>query len=111
MNIEFISNWKSQMKKGNLTFILLNLLKDNEMYGYEIIEKISKVISVNVAEGTVYPLLNKLKNENIVVSKWVEQNSGIPRKYYSLTESGEAILAEMKEFWNTLNKSINETIK
>ena len=102
----FIEKWKSQVKKGVLAFIVLNLLKHKEMYGYEIIEHVSGTISIDIAEGTLYPLLNKLKTEGLVDSKWVEQVSGIPRKYYSLTNDGESTLSEMKESWDQLTESI-----
>lgn len=102
----FIEKWESQVKKGVLTFIVLNLLKQKEMYGYEIIEHISKTIAIDIAEGTLYPLLNKLREEKLVVSEWVDQVSGIPRKYYTLTRLGESTLIEMREYWNQLTDSI-----
>lgn len=111
MNEEFVHKWKSQVKKGTLTFILLNILKGNEFYGYELIEQVSKHTAINIAEGTLYPLMNRLKTENLVTSKWVEQTSGIPRKYYTLTPTGEHVLAEMKIFWNQLGESIKTISK
>ena len=111
MDDNFIEKWKSQVKKGVLTFIVLNLLKHKEMYGYEIIEHVSGTISIDIAEGTLYPLLNKLKVEGLVNSKWVEQVSGIPRKYYSLTDVGESTLLDMKESWNQLTESIKNVSK
>ena len=111
MNEEFLHKWKSQVKKGTLTFILLNILKGNEFYGYELIERVSKHTAIDIAEGTLYPLMNRLKAENLVTSKWVEQNSGIPRKYYTLTPTGESVLADMKEFWNQLGVAINKISK
>jgi PadR family transcriptional regulator PadR len=111
MNQEFVHKWKSQVKKGTLAFILLNLLKDNEFYGYELIEQVSQHTTIEIAEGTLYPLMNRLKAEDLVSSKWVEQASGIPRKYYMLTETGEKTLVEMKTFWNNLGQSINTISK
>ncbi|MDH6356547.1 PadR family transcriptional regulator [Parabacteroides sp. PF5-9] len=111
MDKEFIEKWKSQVKKGTLSFIVLNLLKHKEMYGYEIIEHISKTISIDIAEGTLYPLLNKLKAEELVSSKWVEQSSGIPRKYYTLTSIGISTLSEMADSWNQLEESIKSISK
>lgn len=111
MDKEFIEKWKSQVKKGTLSFIILNLLKNKEMYGYEIIEHLSKTILIDIAEGTLYPLLNKLKVEELVSSKWVEQPSGIPRKYYSLTSIGKSTLSEMTDFWNQLSISIKNISK
>lgn len=111
MDNEFIEKWKSQVKKGTLAFIVLNLLKHKEMYGYEIIEHVSKTISIDISEGTLYPLLNKLKAEGLVISKWVDQTSGIPRKYYSLTDEGKATLAEMTTSWDQLTDSIKNLLK
>ncbi|MDH6342151.1 PadR family transcriptional regulator PadR [Parabacteroides sp. PFB2-12] len=111
MNEEFLHKWQSQVKKGTLAFILLNLLKDKEMYGYEIIDQISRQVAIDIAEGTLYPLLNRLKTDGLVDSKWVEQQSGIPRKYYTLTLTGKATLDEMSEFWNSLDKSIKKISK
>ena len=108
MNDEFIHKWKSQVKKGTLAFIILNVLKDNEFYGYELIEEVRKYTAIEIAEGTLYPLMNRLKKEELVASKWVEQNSGIPRKYYSLTTTGENTLIEMRTYWGELEKAINK---
>tara|TARA_Y100000768_G_scaffold262911_1_gene200493 strand:+ start:662 stop:994 length:333 start_codon:yes stop_codon:yes gene_type:complete len=108
VNESFVQKWKSQVKKGTLAFIVLNLLKDNEFYGYELIEQIKKHTQIEIAEGTLYPLMNRLKNEDLVASKWVEQASGIPRKYYTLTATGEATLLQMQNFWSDLETSINK---
>lgn len=111
MNETFVTNWKSQVKKGTLTFIILNILKENEYYGYELIEEIRKHTEIEIAEGTLYPLMNRLKSENLVESKWVEQATGIPRKYYSLTETGIKTLVQMNEYWKNLEIAIKKIIK
>ena len=106
MNDTFLHKWRSQVKKGILSFIVLNVLKGNEYYGYELIEEIKKHTEIDIAEGTLYPLLNRLKKEELVSSKWVEQQSGIPRKYYELTIKGEETLHEMKRYWVNMNNAI-----
>lgn len=111
MNKIFVNKWKSQVKKGTLTFIVLNVLRDNEFYGYEFIEEVKKQTTIEIAEGTFYPLMNRLKKEELVTSKWVEQESGIPRKYYSLTKSGEATLITMQSYWKDLTESIEKISK
>lgn len=111
MNSEFVNKWQSQVKKGTLAFIILITLKDNEFYGYELIEKAKRSTSIEIAEGTLYPLLIRLKKENLVSSKWVEQASGIPRKYYKLTKVGEETLKEMIDYWRNLDNSIEKLIK
>lgn len=108
MNEIFLNKWKSQVKKGTLTFIILNILKDQEFYGYELIEEVKSHTEITIAEGTLYPLMNRLKKENLVTSKWVEQSSGIPRKYYCLTETGLETLGQMRVYWKKLERSIKK---
>ncbi len=110
MDNEFVDKWQSQVKKGTLSFIILNVLKGNEFYGYELIERIKQTTKIEIAEGTLYPLMNRLKKEELVESKWVEQESGIPRKYYKNTLEGEKILKEMQAYWIDMNSSIQKLI-
>lgn len=110
MNIEFIDKWQSQVKKGTLSFIVLLVLNENEIYGYELIEKIKSLTNLEIAEGTLYPLMNRLKTDNLLGSKWVEQQTGIPRKYYFLTEIGTQTLQEMKARWIDLQNKMNKLI-
>jgi PadR family transcriptional regulator PadR len=111
MNEDFLANWKSQLKKGTLTFIILNVLKDQKYYGYELIEEIKKFTEIEIAEGTLYPLMNRLKAENLVDSKWIEQEKGIPRKYYHLTATGEHTLLQMNAYWKNLEIAIHKIVK
>lgn len=106
MKEEFVNKWKSQVKKGTLSFIVLNVINGKELYGYDIIERIKALTHIEIAEGTLYPLLNRLKKEDLVSSKWVEQASGIPRKYYMLTKEGEETLAHMHAYWKEIEDSI-----
>lgn len=110
MNKDFLEKWQSQVKKGTLSFIVLLVLKENELYGYELIEKIKLQTNIEIAEGTLYPLMNRLKTENLLESKWVEQKTGIPRKYYFLTETGKKTLMEMKNQWNELQQTLTKLI-
>jgi PadR family transcriptional regulator, regulatory protein PadR len=102
MNQLYIDNWTSQVKKGTLAFMVFKILKDKEFYGYELIEQIKNKTNIEISEGTLYPLLNRLKKEDLVTSKWVEQPSGIPRKYYVLNQNGIETLIEMEKHWNEL---------
>jgi len=110
MNKEFIDKWQSQVKKGTLSFIVLLVLRENELYGYELIEKIKSLTNIEIAEGTLYPLMNRLKTDNLLESKWIEQKTGIPRKYYFLTEIGLQTLTEMKIQWTDLQNIMNKLI-
>lgn len=110
MNNEFIEKWQSQVKKGTLSFIVLLVLRENERYGYELIEEIKKVTKIEIAEGTLYPLMNRLKTDSLLGSKWIEQETGIPRKYYFLTEIGKQTVEEMKSQWIDLQNVIKKII-
>jgi PadR family transcriptional regulator PadR len=110
MNREFIEKWQSQVKKGSLSFIVLLVLNENELYGYELIEKIKAMTNIDIAEGTLYPLLNRLKTDLLLDSKWVEQETGIPRKYYLLTENGKQTLDEMTIQWTQLSMTIQKLL-
>ncbi len=110
MNNLFVHKWTAQVKKGVLSFIVLNILQGNEYYGYELIEEVKKNTEIEIAEGTLYPLLIRLKKEGLVTSKWVEQESGIPRKYYSISEDGETTLQKMKKYWINMNSSIQKLL-
>ncbi len=105
-----IENTKAQMRKGVLEFCILQLLKQEEMYPSDIILalKESKLI---VVEGTLYPLLTRLKNAGILDYRWEESKSGPPRKYYKLTELGEQFLSELRQTWDELVNAVNRTIK
>jgi len=106
INLYFINKWKSQFKKGLLEYIILLLLRPKPCYGYELISEMNQFTSLEIAEGTIYPLLNRLKKENLVSSEWAEMDTGIPRKYYKLTEAGTSHLETMKEYVDSLNLSI-----
>lgn len=108
MNEDFTTKWISQLKKGTLSFLVLSILKDGkEYYGYDLINEIKKRTQIEIAEGTLYPLMNRLKKEELVASKWVEQDSGIPRKYYNITSLGLTTVNEMKTYWDSLNTTLN----
>jgi len=108
MNEDFKIKWISQLKKGTLSYIVLNILYSNkEYYGYDLINEIKNLTNIDIAEGTLYPLLVRLKNENLVKYTWIEQSSGIPRKYYVITDEGKSTFNEMKIYWNSLNQTLN----
>lgn len=103
-----IENTKAQMRKGVLEFCILCILQQGEAYPSDIIGKLkeSKMI---VVEGTLYPLLTRLKNAGILTYRWEESTSGPPRKYYSLTEVGTAFLKELDATWEQLQNAVNAT--
>lgn len=103
MNAE---NVKSQMRKGILEYCILLLLKKEPAYTSDIIQKLQEAKLI-VVEGTLYPLLTRLKNGGLLGYQWVESTQGPPRKYYSLTEQGEVFLLELENSWQELNDTIN----
>lgn len=105
MNIE---NTASQMRKGVLEFCILSIIKLGEAYPGDIIDMM-KAANLKVFEGTLYPLLTRLKNADLLAYRWVESNSGPPRKYFSLTEKGAEFYKELEATWNELTNAV-ETI-
>ncbi len=105
-----IENTKAQMRKGVLEYCILSILKNGEAYPSEIIEKL-KEGKLIVVEGTLYPLLTRLKNAGILTYRWEESKSGPPRKYYQLTKVGEEFLKELETTWNELVKAVKLTSK
>ena len=104
-----IENTTAQMRKGILEFCILSLISGGDLYTSEILEALKKG-KMLVVEGTVYPLLTRLKNANLLNYRWEESSSGPPRKYYSITEEGEAFLAELQIVWNELNKAVKSIV-
>ncbi|MBL4710160.1 MAG: PadR family transcriptional regulator [Flavobacteriales bacterium] len=105
-----IENTKAQMRKGVLEYCILSILESNEAYPSEIIEKL-KEGKLIVVEGTLYPLLTRLKNAGLLKYRWEESKSGPPRKYYSLTQVGIEFLKELESTWNELMNAVNLTRK
>ena len=103
MNVE---NVKSQMRKGTLEYCILLLLKKEPAYTSDIIQKLHNAKLI-VVDGTLYPLLARLKNSGLLDYYWEESTQGPPRKYYRLTEKGEEFLKELQMSWQELNDTIN----
>lgn len=103
-----IENAKAQMRKGVLELCILSVLHKHEAYPSDIITELkeSKII---VVEGTLYPLLTRLKNSGILTYRWEESTSGPPRKYYKLTEEGSRFFHELEKEWEALVSSVKLT--
>ena len=91
--------WEAQLRKGALEMAALASLWHGRLYGLEIIRFLEANSRLVVAEGTVYPILNRLKSDGLLTSQWVEAEAGHPRKYYSLTEAGRERLCQMAGAW------------
>ena len=105
MNIE---NTKAQMRKGVLELCILSLLQNQDAYASDIIEHLKKAKMI-VVEGTLYPLLTRLKNADVLSYRWEESKSGPPRKYYTLTDYGKQILTELNATWKDLVDAVERT--
>ncbi|HBG42509.1 MAG TPA: PadR family transcriptional regulator [Porphyromonadaceae bacterium] len=101
-----IENTQSQMRKGVLEYCILSIIKREEAYPGDIIDEM-KSAGLQLLEGTLYPLLNRLKNAEILSYRWVESNSGPPRKYFRLTDKGEEFYGLLESTWNELSKGVN----
>ncbi|MDQ7917736.1 PadR family transcriptional regulator [Mesonia sp. MT50] len=100
-----IENTKAQMRKGVLEYCILSILRDKDAYVAEILETL-KDAKLLVVEGTIYPLLTRLKNAGLLSYRWEESTSGPPRKYYGLTETGQLFLTELSTTWDNLQTAV-----
>lgn len=100
-------NTQAQMRKGILEFCILSILTKGDAYPTEIIEKM-KDAKLVVVEGTLYPLLTRLKNLGLLTYRWEESTTGPPRKYYKLTPVGKQFLKELEGTWDDLVKAVNK---
>jgi PadR family transcriptional regulator PadR len=105
-----IENTKAQMRKGVLEYCILSILQHGDAYTSEILSEL-KDAKLLVVEGTVYPLLTRLKNVGLLNYRWEESTSGPPRKYYGLTETGKIFLNELNSTWNELVEAVNLVTK
>ncbi len=97
------------MRKGLLEFCILSIISRGEVYASDMLDELTSA-RIMVVEGTLYPLLTRLRKSGLVDYKWVESNSGPPRKYYTLTENGETFLSALDETWRDLVSSTDKII-
>jgi len=108
MNLN-IENNKAQMRKGVLELCILSMLSEKDMYVSDILEEM-KGAKLLVVEGTLYPMLTRLKNEQFLTYRWEESKMGPPRKYYKITEKGILFLSELKLTWCELIESVKKIL-
>lgn len=106
MNVE---NAQVQMRKGILEFCILHIISRGEVYASNMLEELTSA-KIMVVEGTLYPLLTRLKNAGLLDYKWVESTSGPPRKYYVLTDDGRQFLINLQITWDELSESVEKII-
>lgn len=103
----YVDNVKAQMRKGMLEYCILLVLKGGDAYASDIMKRL-KGVQLIVVEGTLYPLLTRLKNAEVLAYRWEESTQGPPRKYYSLTDKGHELLVELEASWDELVDTVNK---
>src|SRR5262245_43016308 len=105
-----IQKWEVQLRKGSLELAVLAILWDGKLYGLEILRRLAEGSDLVVPEGTVYPLLSRLKADGWVASEWVEAEAGHPRKYYHLTPAGRRRALEMARGWSAFAARLDRIV-
>lgn len=107
MDNRFFDNWATQLRKGMLELCILNAIKGTSLYGYDIVRRLRDIDGLVISEGTVYPILSRLKREGFVRTQIKESTEGPARKYYELTPKGERILTRMNDYWQDIKTGTN----
>ncbi|MHC4791010.1 MAG: PadR family transcriptional regulator [Planctomycetota bacterium] len=102
MDNRFFDNWSTQLRKGMLELCILNAIRGTSLYGYDIVRKLRNIRGLVISEGTIYPILSRLKREGFVRTTIKESTEGPARKYYELTAKGKKILSEMNGYWKDI---------
>lgn len=100
-------NTLSQLRRGTVEYCVLALLRDEERYGFDLVRALSQVDGLVMSEGTIYPLLSRLRREHLVTTSWRESAAGPPRRYYRLTEAGRAALADFTKEWSRFRDAVD----
>ena len=106
----FFDNWTVQVRKGLLELCILNALQDVECYGYALVKQLVAIPGLHVAEGTIYPLLSRLKQQGLVATRLEESPDGPARKYYRLTEQGEQERKRMNAYHHDLSQAFESLV-
>lgn len=107
---ETVDKWEVQLRKGCLELAILAALWDGKLYGLEILRRLEMDSDLVISEGTVYPLLSRLKTLGLVKGEWVESDTGHPRKYYALTSAGKQRTLEMAAVWTRFSSSMGKLL-
>src|SRR6476659_6017698 len=100
-------NAVSQLRKGTLEYCVLALLRDGQRYGFELVRTLSEADGLLVSEGTIYPLLSRLRRDQLVSTSWQEAEAGPPRRYYQLTDAGKRALADFSDAWARFRDAVD----
>ena len=105
-----LGKWETQVRKGGLGLAVLATLWPERLYGLEILRRLDSQAGMTIPEGTIYPLLSRMKAEGLVDSEWVEADAGHPRKYYQLTEPGRRRVREMAQSWRAFAQGLERLL-
>ena len=103
MDAKFFDNWTNQLRKGVLELCILNDIRNQKTYGYEIVRRLRKIEGLIISEGAIYPILSRLRRQGLVETSIQESSEGPARKYYKLTEQGEEMVSRMNAYWQAIN--------
>ena len=101
----------AQMRRGTLQYCVLALLNSEELYGFDLVRRLADVDSMVTSEGTIYPLLARLRRDGFVESNWQESPSGPPRRYYHLTEAGRVALKDFRREWSRFRDAVDTVVE
>jgi PadR family transcriptional regulator, regulatory protein PadR len=110
MDPEIADKWEVQLRRGCLELAILAALWEGKLYGLEILRRMESESDLIVSEGTIYPLLSRLKALRLVQSEWVESDAGHPRKYYALTSAGKRRALDMARIWARFSSSMSNLL-
>jgi PadR family transcriptional regulator PadR len=103
-------NVLSQLRKGALEYCVLALLRDGQRYGFELVRALSEADGLLISEGTIYPLLSRLRRDQLVSTSWQESGAGPPRRYYQLTDAGRQALADFSNEWVRFRNTVDTLV-
>ena len=107
MATSFAANWQTQARKGVLELTVMNALRGQRMYGYELAKTLQGIPALAVVEGTIYPIMSRLQKEGLVSSSLEPSPEGPARKYYRLSRDGEAVLDRINDLWDEMTKGVD----
>ncbi len=102
----YIDNWQTQLRKGMLDIVILNLLSHGSCHGYELVQRMKTIEGLKIREGNVYPILARLQQDSLIESYTQQSSDGPPRKYFKVTDAGTQTLADMNTHWEQMIQSI-----
>lgn len=97
----------AQLRRGVVEYCVLSLLADEELYGFDLVRRLADVDGMVISEGTIYPLLSRLRRQGWVTTRWVESESGPPRRYYGLTQDGQHALQDFAVEWQRFRDAVD----